>query len=58
MFLLFTDKRYYILENKKGQICLIDGPFYFFNRCKKRLDVNCNQWIELLNPKQLASALT
>lgn len=57
MFLLFSNKRYYILENKKGQICLVDGPFLSVNKCKKVLS-NSNQWIQLLNPRELASLLS
>lgn len=57
MFLLFSNKRYYILENKKGQICLVDGPFLSVNKCKKVLS-NSNQWIQLLNSRELANLLS
>ncbi len=55
MFLIFSNKRYYILECKKGQILLIDGPFL---SCNKATSLRSGQqWVELLTSKQLASWL-
>lgn len=55
MFLLFSNKRYYILENKKGQICLIDGPFLSVRQAQCLM--SGQQWVELLTSKQLAKLL-